>query len=49
MAWKGLEDHSQYRASEPRQRWLELVSPYFDGSPFMEHFELLVSGAEAPN
>lgn len=39
IAWQSLEDHTErFRGTELFVRWRELIGPYFDGDPVVEHF-----------
>ena len=39
VEWDDLEAHTVgFRESERYTRWRELVSPFFDGAPRVEHF-----------
>ena len=39
ITWDTLEDHTEgFRGSDLFSRWRELIGPYFDGDPIVEHF-----------
>ena len=39
VEWESLEAHTMgFRQSERFTRWRELIGPYFDGPPRVEHF-----------
>ncbi len=39
VEWESLEAHTlEFRRSERFTRWRELIGPYFDGPPRVEHF-----------
>ena len=39
VTWDSVEDHTVgFRESENFTRWRELVGPFFDGPPRVEHF-----------
>jgi heme-degrading monooxygenase HmoA len=40
IEWDSIEAHTVgFRQSENYERWRELISPYFDGAPHVEHFD----------
>ena len=43
--WESVENHTKdFRASPARDRWHDLVDPYIDGPPEVEHVRLLGEG-----
>jgi len=42
--WRSVEDHTVgFRQSPQFLRWRELIGPFFAGTPFVEHYELVYS------
>jgi heme-degrading monooxygenase HmoA len=40
IEWDSLEAHTVgFRESENYPRWRELITPFFDGAPRVEHFD----------
>jgi heme-degrading monooxygenase HmoA len=40
IRWETLEDHTVgFRESDAFPRWRELIGPYFEGQPVVEHWE----------
>ena len=40
VAWETLEHHTVgFRESDRFAEWRALIGPFFDGAPFVEHFE----------
>ena len=40
IEWDSVEAHTEgFRQSENYKRWRELISPFFDGDPRVEHFD----------
>ncbi len=40
VQWERLEDHMVgFRESEAFTRWREVIGPYFDGPPSVDHYE----------
>jgi heme-degrading monooxygenase HmoA len=38
IEWPSVEVHEQFRASDAFGQWRQLIGPYFDGAPRVEHF-----------
>ncbi len=42
VEWQRLEDHTEgFRGSADYQRWRELLHPFYDPFPVVEHFEVV--------
>lgn len=45
VEWDSVEAHIEnFRGSERYQTWRDLISPYFDGAPLVEHFTDVAGG-----
>jgi heme-degrading monooxygenase HmoA len=41
IRWQTLEDHTKgFRESELFKEWRALIGPFFESTPFVQHFEL---------
>jgi heme-degrading monooxygenase HmoA len=46
IEWESLEAHTEgFRRSERYTRWRELIGPFFDGPPRVEHFAPVSGGS----
>lgn len=40
VGWDSIDDHVvRFRGSDLFRQWRELIGPYFDGEPVVEHYE----------
>jgi heme-degrading monooxygenase HmoA len=40
VGWDSIDDHVvRFRSSDLFRQWRELIGPYFDGDPVVEHYE----------
>lgn len=44
VKWENLEDHTiGFRESEDYLKWKELLHPYYDGTPIVQHFNTIIA------
>lgn len=50
VEWDSVDDHlDNFRATDRFTRWRELIGPYFDGAPRVEHFTDVPAGSTDTN